>query len=119
MKHLAILLVLIVVTLNGSGCTRMPVDYHEHDRRLPVVGDLDRKKLELVATTAVGTSAVFRDYLTGISSEITVESEYFSANGRLCRKFTERQSVSKSSRNGLGCRTDSGWIDIPVDSFAG
>lgn len=119
MKRIFGLSALILIVLAGTACTRMPAEYRQNGLSQSASPVIDPHKLAVVAATAVGSAAIYRDYLTGLTSEITVESEYFSANGRICRRFTERQAASASSQRRLGCHSDSGWVEIPVASFAG
>ena len=108
----------LLIVLSISACTRMPVDYQQ-SYRSPVATATDNNKLDVVATAIIGSPTIYTDQITGLSTEITVKSEYFSANGRMCRRYTERQASIGSSNSRLGCNGDSGWVEIPVDSFAG
>lgn len=108
-----LLLVLVV-----SACTRMPAEYRESSRA-PAVVPADNNKLETIAFAVIGSPTIYTDRITGLSTEITVESEYFSANGRLCRRYTERQAAVASSQLRLACNSGAGWVEIPVETFAG
>lgn len=119
MKRILCLSALLLIVLAGTACTRMPAEYRQNGLSQSALPANDPQKLAVVAATAVGSAAIYRDYLTGLSSEITVESEYFSANGRICRRFTERQAATGASQRRLGCHGDGGWVEIPVASFAG
>lgn len=108
-------LLLFMFTL--SACTRMPAEYRQ-DYRAPAV-PTESGKLDFIATATIGSPVIYTDQVTGLSTEIVVESEYFSANGRLCRRFTEQQASSASRFPRLSCDGSNGWVEIPIASFAG
>ena len=73
-------------------------------------------RTQAVATAGIGVPEVYKDELSGKSVELVVESEYFSANGRLCRRFSE--FVDGRDVAGVSCQDDArGWTEIPLSSF--
>lgn len=112
------ILSILLIMFSISACTRMPAEYRDN-YRVPVAMPTDNNKLDVVASAVIGSPTMYTDQITGLSTQITVISEYFSANGRICRRYTERQALIASSSSRLGCNGDNGWVEIPVDSFAG
>lgn len=130
-KQTRLLLVAAIALL--TACTRMPV---EHQAVVPERAQDNR--LQVIAQTAIGASARYIDATTGVAVTVSVLSEYFSAAGRNCRKFSEsrsRQTVVADAANiadtnanegstpsafGLVCRdAKQGWVEVPVHSIAG
>lgn len=113
--------ILISVVLLGTACTRMPAEYRQStvagESSLPV---FDQRKMALLVSADIGVPTNYTDQLTGVSSELLVQAEYFSANGRVCRRYIERVLPSAQAHKGLACNdARAGWIDIPVSSFKG
>lgn len=102
-----------------SACTRMPTEYREQTRSPIAASRAVVEKMLVVGSATIGIPTPYVDQDTGLSGEIVVESEYFSANGRLCRRYTEKQASFAAAYSRLGCLSDSGWVEIPVDAFAG
>lgn len=103
----------LVVTSVLGACTRMPVERNDviyHSSAANTVSQLSGR----LAQASLQVPHRYVDPVTGASSVLTVESEYFSANGRICRRYTERTENRLNS--GLGCREKNGnWIEVPVD----
>lgn len=112
------LLVLSIAVLASTACTRMPEEYRT-SQSASAVPAIATQMLDAVASAPVGTSIVYTDQTTGLASEITVESEYFSANGRICRRYTERPAAAVTAYPGLSCNAGNGWVKVPVADFAG
>ena len=73
-------------------------------------------RTQAVASAGIGIPQVYTDGRSGKSIELVVESEYFSANGRVCRRFSE--FVDGRDVAGVSCQDDTlGWIEIPLSSF--
>ncbi len=109
---------LLVMTM--SGCTATP----ERDKRMlkllePSAVSADSSsnaKVRAVANAAIGVPQVYIDPKLGDSVEFVVQSEYFSANGRTCRRYAEY--VDGKSVPGISCKDDvSGWVDISLSAF--
>lgn len=137
---------LLVCLLAGSvftiaACTRMPVQNNDAKPESVSTG-----KIQLVARTPVGATTRYIDPASGAAVEISVLSEYFSAGGRKCRRFSQgsgasllasdlstgansevsnggvlvNTSGSEATTSGLACEDrNSGWIEIPLHSIAG
>ncbi len=104
----------------ASGCTTTP-DKYKSMGELPAQTAVNTRnagdaKASAVAEASVGVPQVYVDPQLGTSVELVVQSEYFSANGRTCRRyamFTDGQSIP-----GVSCKDDlRGWIDLPLSSF--
>ena len=108
----------LLVVCAASACTRMPTEYRE-DYRTPAAVITESNKLNVVATAVIGSPETYVDRATGLSTELIVESEYFSANGRICRRYTERQGPGASRSSRLACNGRDGWVEIPIAAFAG
>ncbi len=81
-----------------------------------ISGQSGRAKAQAVASAAIGVPQVFVDQQLGTSVELLVQSEYFSANGRKCRRYT--QTGNETSTNGVSCQDAvNGWVDIPLSAF--
>jgi len=118
--------------LTSAACTRMPVQPGQ-----PALVNTDFAKMQTVAQTSVGATARYTDTASGAAVEILVLSEYFSAAGRKCRRFsevslfnpgngdlTDGQAVVRvgdiGTQERLACDdVKKGWIEIPVDSITG
>ena len=127
--------------LATTACTRMPL---EQNLVKPV--QVSTGKIQLVAQTLVGTTTRYVDPASGAAVEISVLSEYFSAGGRKCRRFSQSSSTtgqgngqdtganselgtgelltdipgSVTTTKGLACEdSSSGWIEIPLNAIAG
>lgn len=73
-------------------------------------------KAQTVATASIGVPQVYVDQQLGTSTQLIVQSEYFSANGRTCRRYSE--IANGKSVSGVSCQDAVlGWIDIPLSSF--
>ena len=109
-----------LVLIVASGCTATPEKY-KRNGVMPVsspasVADADNAKAQAVAAASIGVPQVYVDQKVGTSVELVVQSEYFSANGRTCRRYAE--IVNGQSIPGVSCQDDArGWIDIPLSSF--
>ncbi len=110
--------VALLTVLSVSACTTRPAEYRQ-DASVQASRSTDDNKLSVIASAVIGRPTTYVDQATGLSTEIIVESEYFSANGRICRRFIERGATSDSSQYGLSCNGGNGWVKIPVESFAG
>lgn len=90
MMNRKLLLLLSVVSLLSTGCTRMPEEYRVKNT-MNAAPASDTRMLKAIANAAVGSTIAYTDQITGLTSEINIQSEYFSANGRICRRYTEGQ----------------------------
>jgi len=112
-----IVLPLCLVTV--AACTTTPDKYKKKSPVFSYNTSLatspDNGKAQVVANAGVGVPQVYTDKLTGRTVELVVKSEYFSANGRICRRFTE--FVNGRDVAGLSCKSDRGWTEIPLSSF--
>lgn len=110
-----------VALLIMSACTRIPVEYSEATARPASTADRadisDVELLSIVSNARVGATLTHVDPVTGLASTVRVNSEYFSANGRSCRRFTQRFSNSATSEGKLACRARDGWRQIPIASI--
>ncbi len=110
------LLCLISCTLIVAGCTTTPEKYKQKSVfSQPAVMSMkaDNSKMQAVATAQLGVAQQFVDRATGMTTQLVVESEYFSANGRVCRRF--RQQVNGRDATGIGCNDSrNGWVEIPA-----
>jgi len=110
------LAVFALIVLLAAGCTTTPDRYKKKSFSQNLTSPLkaDNSKMQALATAVVGQPQQFVDRQSGLTSELTVESEYFSANGRNCRRFTE----SGRGRAGVGCLDDkAGWVELPLDKL--
>ncbi len=109
------LLCLVVCTVIIAGCTTTPEKYKKKTvfaQPAAMSMKADNSKMQAVATAGVGVAQQFVDRATGMTTQLVVEAEYFSANGRTCRRFKER--VNGRDVTGVGCNDSrSGWIEIP------
>ena len=97
------------------GCTPMPVDYGGRVTSAVLLQAENRDVISLVANTRVGASETFVDPQTGLTSQVTVLSEYFSANGRSCRRFLQHMSNAAAPVKKLSCKDQrNGWQEITV-----
>jgi len=100
-----------------AACTTTPDKYKNKSSVFSssIAMPLDNGKAQVVANAGVGVPQVYTDKATGRSVELVVQSEYFSANGRVCRRFTE--FVNGRDVAGLSCKSDRGWTEIPLSAF--
>ena len=107
-----IVCLLVGGVLSTTACTRMPVEQHaEMPQRV------NNGKMRVVAQSVIGTASRYIHPDTAVAVEISVLSEYFSAGGRTCRRFTETGPNGVSS--GLACQDKkNGWSEIPIQSIA-
>ena len=111
MRHLFVCLLMGGV-LFTSACTRMPI---EHRAAMPQ--PVNTGKMQVVAQSVIGAANRYVHPGAGVAVEIAVLSEYFSAGGRTCRRFTETGPNGVSS--GLACQDKkNGWTEIPIQSIA-
>lgn len=104
-----------------AGCTTAPDKYrHGSDSRVsqlvsaPLVAQ--SSKMQAVATAEIGTPSRYVDRESGMTVELIVLSEYFSANGRNCRRFVEGNGARESS--GVGCQdAREGWVELPLATY--
>ena len=101
-----------------AACTGIPKEYGDQNRLPTAVNSAVSEKMSVVGSAVIGRPTPYLDEETGLNGEIVVDSEYFSANGRLCRRYTERQSSFATPDSKLGCQSDQGWIEIKLDTFA-
>ena len=115
MKTATRLSLLLSIIVAGFGCTRMPVDYGNAGER-PVMMKADNSELmQLVASARIGAAKTYIDPVSGLTSEITVLGEYFSANGRSCRRFAQHLSNAVAAEKKLGCKDqNNGWQEIQI-----
>ncbi len=115
MKVAARPMLMLSMIIAAFGCTRMPANYSNTNTR-PVLAETNNNELmQLVASARIGGVETFVDPVTGLASQITVLSEYFSANGRSCRRFSQHLSNASAPRKKLGCKDSAnGWREIPV-----
>ena len=114
---------LMIVALCGlliSGCATTPEGIsnkaQQSGRLSALSSQANSSKMQAVADAEIGVPQQFVDQQSGATLRLVVESEYFSANGRNCRRFKER--VNGQDRPGVGCLDhDAGWVEIPVASF--
>jgi len=72
--------------------------------------------LQAVASADIGVPTLYVEPDTGNTVELVVRSEYFSANGRNCRRFSQLTGGEK--RNGVSCQDSrQGWIELPLASY--
>jgi hypothetical protein len=102
-----------------AACTRMPVEYSSPvaAERASVFSTSDRALLSLIAESRVGAVSTHVDPASGLASTVRITSEYFSANGRSCRRFTQHLSNAARPEDRLACRTREGWQEIPIASI--
>jgi hypothetical protein len=67
--------------------------------------------LALIAQSRVGASATLVDPAGGAPSVISVQSEYNSAGGQLCRAFS--QTTAGRQTQLLACEGGAGWYLVP------
>ena len=111
---------LTIVALCGlliSGCATTPESVSsEAQQSSRLSAQANTRKMQSVADAEIGVPQQFVDGQSGATLRLVVESEYFSANGRTCRRFKER--VNGQDRLGVGCLDhNAGWVEIPVASF--
>ena len=107
------LMVCLIVgsVLVSSACTRLPVEQGQAKSVQVSTG-----KIQLVGQTVVGTTTRYVDSASGTTVEISVLSEYFSAGGRKCRRFSESSSTPLQDGQVTGSGQDSGESTDPNNS---
>ena len=103
------LMVCLIVgsVLVTSACTRLPVEQGQAKSVQVSTG-----KIQLVGQTLVGTTTRYVDSASGATVEISVLSEYFSAGGRKCRRFSQSTGAPLS---GSG-QVPASWQDSGTSS---
>jgi len=109
---------LTLCMLTANGCTTTP-----NKNELPAFNKssvaatvANTARTQAVASASIGVPEVYRDELSGKTVELVVESEYFSANGRICRRFSE--FVEGRDVAGVSCQDEArGWTEIPLSSL--
>ena len=104
--------------LAANGCTTTPDknSASAFEQGSGAAAAANTARTQAVASAGIGVPQVYRDELSGKNMELVVQSEYFSANGRLCRRFSE--FVDGRDVEGISCQDDTrGWIEIPLSSF--
>jgi len=114
----------LVVLFSASACTTAPSDrgsFHNNDGEAAnAVDEKTASRVRKVVDSPVGVPLFHTDQPGGQQLELLVGTEYFSANGRICRRYAESNTVTGATRNGLVCNDPlRGWIEIPLESFAG
>ena len=107
---------LALTLLSATACTTTPDNYQfggEAAASSPAV-IAGTARLEAVANADVGIPFQYID--EGVSRQLWVSSEYFSANGRWCRRFTE--IVNGRDVAGVACNDEGhGWVELPLAAF--
>jgi len=117
LKIAALPLWLIMVT----ACTVTPQQYKSGvqsrvSQSATAADNIANSKAQTIATASIGVPQAYVDPKLGTSTELVVQSEYFSANGRTCRRYSE--TVNGRNVSGVSCQDKIlGWIDIPLSSF--
>jgi len=109
---------LSLCVLASSGCSTSPDKNNSpaFNESSVAASSAITARTQAVALASIGVPQVYSDELSGKTVELVVESEYFSANGRVCRRFTE--FVDGRDVAGVSCQDESrGWIEIPLSSF--
>jgi len=111
--YLSIALAVSVVIVNG--CTRTPDAYRAGDSVATSAARESSAWLSLVGSVEIGVTERFVNRVTGEHTELTVTSEYFSANGRKCRRFVQIRAGDQSAVPGLGCQdSDGSWREVSL-----
>lgn len=77
-------------------------------------------RIRQVVNSPIGVLFLHVDQQSGDQMELVVNAEYFSANGRTCRRYVESNVANGESRQGLICNDHKrGWLEVPLGSFAG
>ncbi len=103
-----------------SACTTTPEKYKSNT---PVFAQpagaaiaANNSKMQAVATANIGVPQQYIDRATGLTAQLVVESEYFSAAGRTCRRFQE--NVNGKRLAGVGCQSaKNGWTEVPLSTL--
>lgn len=107
-------LLLALLMLNAA-CTRMPAEYMAAQQTRVSPSANGSQLMHLVGSATMGMPQTHIDAVTGLSSVVTVTSEYFSANGRNCRRFSQHMSNASVPQEKLGCYDKrAGWQEIPI-----
>lgn len=123
MERVAIVAWFVIMLLASLACTPIPESYREATTQ-PITrvyaeteSNHNRAILELVATARIGASQLYANPRSGLTSTIRVNSEYFSANGRVCRRYSQHYSNAAEPQNKLACRAVNAWQEIPLASI--
>lgn len=114
---------LVLMLFASSACTPIPPEYRQSiaqpAARVSSQSEThgDGQLLALVGAARIGASQLHVDPESGLTSTIKVSSEYFSANGRSCRRFSQHSSNSATPEIKLACKSHSGWQEIPLASI--
>ena len=107
---------LCVLAANGCSITPDKNNLPVFDQSSIAASSANTARTQAVASASVCVPQVYSDELSGKTVELVVESEYFSANGRVCRRFSE--FVGGRDVAGVSCLDeDRGWTEIPLSSF--
>jgi len=119
MRSKILMMVVVVASVGLAACTTTPERYKRNysgnsNATFAAANQLaGSSKMHALGSAKLGESQSFSDPTTGGASQLIVQSEYFSANGRVCRRYVELNPTG--TRDGLGCRDDKqGWIEIPL-----
>jgi len=119
MRLRIIWIALVATSVGLTGCTTTPDKYKRNyvasSNAFYSAADqmAGSSKMQAVGSARIGESRSYNDPATGGASQLIVRSEYFSANGRVCRRYVELSQ--NGTRDGLGCRdNERGWIEIPL-----
>lgn len=105
-----------VFAANGCSTTPKKSDTSAFGQSSESAAAANTARTQAVAAAGIGVPRVYKDELSGKTIELVVQSEYFSANGRLCRRFSE--FVDGRDVAGVSCQDDArGWTEIPLSSF--
>ena len=107
---------LCVFAANGCSTTRDSNNLPAFNHSSVAASSTNTARTQAVAVAEIGVPQVYRDEESGKSIKLVVQSEYFSANGRLCRRFSE--FVNGLDVAGVSCQDGTrGWTEIPISSF--
>ena len=107
---------LCVLAVNGCSTTPDNNKSALFNQSSVAASSANTARTQAVASASIGVPKVYSDELSGKTVELVVESEYFSANGRVCRRFSE--FVGGRDVAGVSCLDeDRGWTEIPLSSF--
>ena len=107
---------LCVLAANGCSITPDNNNLPVFDQSSIAASSANTARTQAVALASIGVPQIYSDELSGKTVEMVVESEYFSANGRVCRRFSE--FVDGRDVAGVSCQDESrGWTEIPLSSF--
>ena len=112
---------LVACALLIVGCTTAPDKYRSAgsssiSQLMPATLAAQSSKMQAVATAEIGSPSRYVDPESGMTVELIVMSEYFSANGRNCRRFVEVSGAQE--RSGVGCQdAREGWVELPLATY--